>query len=546
MATGIERTSKMPSADMARLLAARTPRTAREREVLRVAASIGGGKPIAAVSKAKHEVLNWVSNRVGRLPAAAWKYDGFEHRAGGRNCTAVRIADETRETWAIRSDDPDKQVPQRVWTTEVAIASGPGHRPLFGLRLLVTSPEMEVDVEPAVPGIVQQLASRCGLYAGNKKLSVRPRIVQSDEDAARLVQVLLHPKRRLPFFVASVPEGSVNEVGPSIDSGIVAAKTLGLAVTVVVADRFTRVLTERLGKQLSVYDGSVRVYFPGFADDAEPYEHRLISPEGLSLPDEVRRISGELRRVAAVDSRRRLRLGYHVLSFEDVREKSDDTRLLRLKEEKASESVQLEAAQQQIRILKRNLRKAEADQQWLSDEHSEAEDRAKVAEAQASQLDYRVRQLRQQLEVRNEAPDATIPLPARWTDFADWCDENLAPRVRLSSRARREVKNAFFVDVAMAARCLRWLANEYADRRMKGGEGNLRGLIEDGVVNERCGADSFSFKWRDRNREVEWHVKNGGNTRDPGRCLRIYYFWDDMMKQVIVASMPAHIRTGAT
>ncbi len=45
--------------------------------------------------------------------------------------------------------------------------------------------------------------------------------------------------------------------------------------------------------------------------------------------------------------------------------------------------------------------------------------------------------------------------------------------------------------------------------------------------------------------EVEWHVKNGGNTTDPTRCLRIYYFWDDAEERVVIASMPDHIPNGA-
>ena len=42
-----------------------------------------------------------------------------------------------------------------------------------------------------------------------------------------------------------------------------------------------------------------------------------------------------------------------------------------------------------------------------------------------------------------------------------------------------------------------------------------------------------------------WHIKNGG-TRDPRRCLRIYYFWDATTQQVVIADMPAHRVTEAT
>jgi hypothetical protein len=108
------------------------------------------------------------------------------------------------------------------------------------------------------------------------------------------------------------------------------------------------------------------------------------------------------------------------------------------------------------------------------------------------------------------------------------------------------VKAPAFADVGLAARCLLWLANDYRERRLHGGGGDLRVNIESGIQNDRCGADSFRTSWQGRNFDVEWHIKNGGNTRDPTRCLRIYYFWDEASQQIVIASMPAHIHTGAT
>ena len=116
----------------------------------------------------------------------------------------------------------------------------------------------------------------------------------------------------------------------------------------------------------------------------------------------------------------------------------------------------------------------------------------------------------------------------------------------LSPRARREVTAPTFADVSAAARCLLWLANEYRDRRLQGGDGDLRLKLEGGLANERCGADTFQIDWQGVRTNVEWHIKNGGNTRDPTRCLRIYYFWDEAGQQVVIASMPGHLRSGAT
>jgi hypothetical protein len=99
----------------------------------------------------------------------------------------------------------------------------------------------------------------------------------------------------------------------------------------------------------------------------------------------------------------------------------------------------------------------------------------------------------------------------------------------------------------VAARCLLWLANDYRDHRLEGGEGSLRDhVLENGIRNSPCGADEFRIWWQGQQHTADWHIKNGGNTRDPRRCLRIYYFWDPTTQQVVIADMPAHRHSAAT
>ena len=72
------------------------------------------------------------------------------------------------------------------------------------------------------------------------------------------------------------------------------------------------------------------------------------------------------------------------------------------------------------------------------------------------------------------------------------------------------------------ARCLSWLGREYRDGRLRGGVSDLHGRIGDigeGVSNLPCGGDSFDCTWNGRRHTVDWHIKNGTNTRDPRRCL---------------------------
>ena len=133
-------------------------------------------------------------------------------------------------------------------------------------------------------------------------------------------------------------------------------------------------------------------------------------------------------------------------------------------------------------------------------------------------------------------------LPQTWGDFLQWCDEMLVTRVGLTPAARREVRSPQFADPQQAARCLLWLVGPYRDARMNGGPAaHPNARVEDGLLNAPCGGDSFDDVVR-----IDRHIKNGGTTRDPTRCLRICHGWDDVRQTVIVAHMPSHRVTGAT
>lgn len=192
----------------------------------------------------------------------------------------------------------------------------------------------------------------------------------------------------------------------------------------------------------------------------------------------------------------------------------------------------------EVRRLNDELNEARDEVQWLSDEHAKAERVASAAQSRLDDLEPKLDELQARLRRRGDDPD--IPLPASWSDFADWSDEHISDRLQLHWRARREVRSPRFKDVGTAARALVWLATHYRDYRIEGKGGDLRGSCVSGLSNERCGSDSFLVDWNGRKVRVQWHIKNT-NTMDPERCLRIYYFWDDLNRQVVVASMPGHV-----
>ncbi|RDE49301.1 MAG: hypothetical protein DVS81_17330 [Candidatus Accumulibacter meliphilus] len=528
-----------------RLTALKESTRVRERELLRVAGQLTGADSALAAQAARLEVLKWAAQQIGdRLPDVAMQGRSFEHLRGGRTCIGAGFADDYRVLWALRVDRPDANVAQRTWTTEIVIGHAPGEtRALFSLRLLVSSPEATLQVEPAVPGLVRLIATTCGLQQNGSPLDATAWHIASEDDAQELVAALINPARTVPYLVCSVAE---SEAQPGINSQMLAKVALGIARVVVVPAAQTWVLTQQLGKPLSVFNGAARAYMPGFTYDANPYAHRLFFIDPKPSEERARSTLTALRWLAANESIRRLQLGADVLAFSAVREASLDVERERLRQAGSADTEQLRAAQAQIDALKDDLRRSVEIQQWLSDEHTAIEEHAQSLEQQLRGAQFRIQQLLDQIKARGDEPDAGICLPESWDAFADWCDEVLSGRVALSGRARRGTKSASFDDPQAAARCLVWLANEYRDSRLNGAFGDLRRPIAEGIHNERCGADSFDFAWCNRRAPVEWHLKNGGNTRDPRRCLRIYYFWDEESQMVVIATMPAHIRTGAT
>ena len=216
-----------------------------------------------------------------KLPLSAWDHSSFDHLPGGRNCYCLRFVSGKTDIWSLRSDTPDRNVPQRVWTTEITIAYMQSELPKIGARLLVNSPERDLQIEPAVPNFLQKIANGCGLQHHGQDISDIPWTIKSNDDAEALTNALVDHHRETPILVFTTPEtGADTSQLKALD--FLAKKTFGIASVVVIPAQFTWALTDRFGKRLSVFGGAARVYRPNFSEEANPYEHDLILTDRLS------------------------------------------------------------------------------------------------------------------------------------------------------------------------------------------------------------------------------------------------------------------------
>ncbi|WP_417812375.1 hypothetical protein [Thalassospira alkalitolerans] len=525
-------------------LSKRMPREVRDIEILRVSAQLDGEDYAASTEAARKEALKWAKKRAGRpLPEAAWDLQDFEVLVGGRSCTGISIENDALDLWSLRVEDPDDNVPGRIWSTEIIIGGEVGGRPHVSLRLIVSTTEPDFTIEAHVPGPVLQMIEAPGLIRGARQLFSEPVTIQTENDAEDLCDHLEDGERRLPIFVVAMPE---DDGKPRINTAMLAKAVAGLARTVLVPAELTWVLTKRFGKYRSVFNGGVRAYLRGFSATDDPFRHRLFLEADLSKTGGASACVRSLRALAAEVSISETRLGKDVLDFAAVRTASRKLRKTDLSNQAAPDEELLKTAEELVESLEKQIEEKDKEIDGYIAEVEAAEDRAQAAEQENRSLLFRVRQLQAALAEGGETPTEEPPLPQEWSEFTDWLDETYPDKVLLTPAARRMARSPEFEDVTQVARAIEWLATVQHERRINGG-GSLRDVsIENGILNSPCGGDTYATEWKGRRYDVDWHVKTGSNVRDPKRCLRIYYFWVDETQQTVIDHLPSHRRTSAT
>lgn len=561
-------------------------------ERLWVEAHVAPHAESSAEQQCRAIVLEWAQEGFeDRLPRKALGGRSFSHREVDASCRGVRVRGSGRDLWGLqieRSSGPGRQV-----VSAISVATVPGRSSVIGI---------EVHDRSVVPGdavaeypaeLLAEIAGRVPLLQGERRLARDPIVLDTDEAMSSFVQMLVDPRRAMPFAVVSVPPEEPDVEMLERQWSDLARSLAGLAVVWVLPPAMTFRLSDTVGKPLSVFLGAWRFYRPGFNDRTDRTLHplvlwnRLTDDRGIGTTTRMfQRLAGE-ERVRLGDGDRRT-LGFDAISREAAGAARGPARLVSffrksiwgapavsatgdwgrgagrpggtadggaagragaaLVREQAAAATGAGAVEE-MPLLQRKLRQARDKARTRGNRYQQARQRADVAEKERDELRRRAEQLAGLVRSLGGDPDAAVPFPTAWSEVAAWCDDSLADRVSLTGSARRELSGAEFLDVGLAAQCLNWLGNEYRDGRIQGGDPDLHGRIDDiddGVFNLPCGGDAFECTWDGRRHKVDWHIKRGANTRDPRRCLRIYYFWDDHTEQVVVASLPAHRRNALT
>ncbi len=529
----------------------------RVRSRLQVEAQLAPGASPAAVGECRAVALEWAERRLGRrLPWRARRHRPFAARTEGVSVRSARFRDGRGDGWAVRLEhaaEPDQRA-----TIDFSVARDDADIPSVAVTVQDHSAlPMVWDHYPA--GALATMTERAPLAQGGLPLLHAPILVESEAEVNALAGRLVDPNRELPFVAISIPPDDSESASVASSWDALARSLTGLAVVWVLPTAMTYRLSDAVGRDLSVYLGAWRFYRPGFRPGASKADHPLTLGKHLAHDGVAARVSRDFLRMAAEERMRTASTDDGPLDYDAVAQKSRSAAggaarlvsfLRRFGRDEPSEPAAPEPDREPAETpepapasnLRRKLAVARKAARASGKRYRQEKKRADRAEREREEALARAERLAGLARALGGDPDARVPFPISWDEFADWCAESLSGRVALADAAKRELRKAEFEDVGLAARCLSWLAGEYRDGRLRGGDPHLRGPISGvggGVHNEPCGSDAFECTWQGGARTVDWHVKHA-NTHDPRRCLRIYYFWDDRTRQAVVASMPAH------
>lgn len=558
---------------------------------LRVEAEVAPHAAPSAAQECRRIALAWLQKQMGNaLPRRAMAHRSFSTTGPDSACRAVRIRDARGDFWAAQLERSLHK--SQATVAEVVVAQPEGNPPLVRIELVDRSVVPADPVAGYPAAMLAEMAERVPLLQAGRTLSHTPIVVESAETMQGFHRMLVDPGRQMPFAVASVP--------PDTDSldllegqwASLARALTGLAIVWVLPPKMTYRLSDLVTKSLSVFLGAWRFYRPGFNHLADRNHHPLVLRNRMEDDRGVRETMRQFLNMA-VEERIRARLdsrfpiGYDDLAREEATGGRGPGRLVAFlrgslqggsaepsRPEYASASpansghVLTEGLRDRAEAERTTVRepspaasetgtglpdatgRARPEQQTstvapktLESRYEQARRRAVRAEQERDEALNRAARLAEMVRALGGNPDAVASLPTAWEQFERWCEEHLGESVVLSRDARRELSNAEFEDVGLAARCIHWLAHHYREERLRGGNPHRHGRIDhigDEVVNRPCDADCFECNWGGHSHRVEWCLQCGTDTCGPRHSLRIYYFWDDETQRVVVASMPPH------
>jgi len=509
------------------------------RALLRTAESTA--TPAASIAT---EILVWAANKwPGLIPKQAFEGQSFDHVQAGLNLAVSALPD--RGLWACRFEHLDSET-ARTWVTE-AVVGDLEKFTVFGVLNIASSSRPE-SPPCTMPRFLRTLLDKHSFWDGGALVLSAPTQVTAAKDVTQLVELLRSPERRLPVVAVSMKKDGTY----SVSANALARELAGIAHVASVTTDGSKALSDALGNEWSLYNGSLRTYYPGFTEDSEWARHPLALSSRIDRfeddqghgPDAFLRWLKERLFEVSVSPSNSLTQFPDFLSVRSAA-LADPAR-------SHDAAARMAALEEQIRLLEGKRDEWQA----LAVAYAEAEGTAKQRLAQEQAHKAVLHDALEKLRAKGAMP--SIQYPSQLSEIAAWAQTVLAGRLTLHPRALRTLKKGTYGDPGTVAKALELLAYEYRSMRIADPnesesarkafhnkltqlQFNLARSISKTEVGDFESEYYVEYVIGQKPRQLlEWHLSKGTG-RDERTCLRIYFFYDEDEELVVVGSLPGHL-----
>ena len=443
-----------------------------------------------------------------------------------------------------------------IWERFDASTTEPVWR--LGFRLATEGSEVEADIEvrctggnygqispdallAGPPSVVEALLGEFDCRIGSYQLAGKPHRINSDTAVSYAWDVILDAERNLPLILVSED----SEGSRVLDADRMQVHLLGIAMVATCDDNAGWILNKEL-RPLVCYNGTVRVYAPGFLTNDSPQRHPYWLMDNAEALGELR-LSQVLRDECMNRSPHRTgRIDYKMFSnvrqlirreiFEDLRRQARQS-----EEESEEKKTELDAF----------VAEFERDEKRIS----ELDDQLTESEKEKEHLRRQVEQLEIALANRNGSPEFEAGPDDGFLELGSVAQviergRTHLIRVRFLSNVIKDVENIHFQRPGEIYRVLAAI-NECAEKRSLGplGMSVEAWLKERGVSYVPRESETTMGMYGDmrtffddhaeKNVLMESHIKLNGNS------FRIHLDWDAGNSEWLIGYMGPHLPTAS-
>lgn len=243
-------------------------------------------------------VRDWTA---GKFPELAQSIENHSEFCIQNDKVHIKAGESGAGVWSFSCAHVDTDRPSWHWCTQVGL-SYEGKNLMLALRNHWQGKPTEGSPQPSVPRILRTVIAQLIVQdLGGYRVRGQPSVLDDLNKFDEFVSNTISEDRMLPIVVLSELHGK-NSPPYAVNIDKLATQLAGVAHVVCLPADGQREMNQEFGQSLTIYNGAVRIFEPGFAYSDEATQHALFLP-----PDDVRHGSIQAMRMLA------LRIESHIL-----------------------------------------------------------------------------------------------------------------------------------------------------------------------------------------------------------------------------------------